>query len=210
MVIVSYAVSLFYFISMLVLLSILLIKKRYKTPALSWLLSYMILSFLVFVILALIRSAGPTNLYISLYTILEFIITGQILDCLVEYKNKRVFKIIRWSYVLFVFLLIIFNNIHFEDNLWVAGFASLLLIIQCLITINKYLHSESADHLKQIAFWLILSIFFLHIFSIPIVIYDYYLFNAFFLNSTLITRISNFSVYILFHSFLIISINRLC
>jgi hypothetical protein len=209
-VLASYTVSLVYFLSILLLLVTLLRKKRYLNPSLLWVTFYVILAFFIFIFLAFIRSPGPTNLYITIYSLLEFLIMGELLDGLIIYKKKRLLKLLRWTYTLAVCVYIIINQEFYNDNMWVAEFSSLFLIFQSLLTMKIFLNKENTDHLKNLSFWLIISVFFLHIFSVPIVVYDYYLFNSFFIDSTLITRISNFSIYILFNTLLNISINRLC
>ena len=210
MVLASYIVSLIYFISVIILLISLLRRKRLTNPSLLWVTLYVILALIVFILLAFIRNPSLQNLHFTIYTILEFLIMGELLDTLVVYKKKKVFKLLRRSLSLIVFIFILLDNAIYKDNLWVAEFASLFLIIQSLISMNLFLRNENIDHFKSISFWLIISVFFLHVFSIPIVVYDYYLFNSFFIDSTLITRISNFSIYIIFNCIINISINRLC
>lgn len=210
MVLASYTVSLIYFISVIILLISLLRRKRFTNPSLLWVTLYVILALIVFILLAFIRNPALQNLHFTIYTILEFLIMGELLDTLVFYKKKKVFKLLRWSFSLIVFIFILLDNAIYKDNLWVAEFASLFLIIQSLISMNLFLRNENTDHFKSISFWLIISVFFLHVFSIPIVVYDYYLFNSFFIDSTLITRISNFSIYVIFNCIINISINRLC
>lgn len=210
MIFLNHIISLTYIITQIILLIILCNKKRYIYHNLIWVLLYVIISVFVFFLLAIFRDVGLINFSITTYSILEFLIFGQLLDGFLNHKKKVLITAIRFIYTIIIISYLCLNNAYKEDNLWAASFPSLFIIFQCLFTMNIILKNEKVDHFKKISFWATISVFFLNIFSIPIDIYDYYLFDYIFQDSALITAISHYSIYIFFNIILINSIHSLC
>jgi hypothetical protein len=175
-----------------------------------WILLYVILSISVFILLAIFRDVERFNFSITIYSILEFLIFGQLLDGFLYQEKKGFIRTIRLIYVAIIVVYVSLSGSYYHDNLWAVSFPSLLIIFQCLFTIKHILKNEKVNHLKNISFWLTIAVFFLSIFSIPIDIYDYYLFDSLFKDSKSITIVSHYAIYILFNVVLINSIYSLC
>lgn len=167
---------------------------------------YSILSIIHLFITNIFRTQNIANISITGYTLIEFFIQGAILDIFLNKKIQYISAVLKISYIILVCIFIVTKNKIYQDGLWVANFPSVYLIIQSLYLTRNILKNIEVELTKNLAFLIVVSIFILHIISLPLDVYDYYILNSFVNNIYDLKSIFHLLIYSIFNLFLVISI----
>jgi len=202
--------SLFYFLTCLYLFIILAKRLKGGSSVLRYLFFNTISSLIVILVTAIFRFHSVSNVSIFCYTMFEFLFLSLILDQFMSVKQQFISKSIRYSYFVIILLYLFCSGQIMDDNLWVSFFPSAVLIIFSLSVINKILGVRNIQRESIFSLFIVCAIFLLHLFSLPIDVYDYFVFNYLHEDSNKITIASHMSIYVMFNLFTIFSIKKFC
>jgi hypothetical protein len=210
MIYINNLINLLYIISLFFLLNRIYNKKR--SNELVYLIAYIFLSLSIVTLTLIFRNKNLIDFVITAYSLIEFFIFSLLMDRYLQNKIKILSIIIKLIYITSVIVYLLTTGTIFDDNLWVAYIPSILLTIQCVYLIKSFLSDEQFDIKSNSDFWIIISIYLLEVFTLPIDVYDFFIFNNTLPNSNidtyLITSISHSFIYILFNIMIIISIRK--